>query len=159
MAKQIKDLAGKLARWSVKLNQRSFDLVHWKGKSNIVPDALSRASPTSPEICSLTSTYLDVTIDDIDQDYARFCERIIANSQKYPQWRVEKPSIFKDLSSKTSLPSNIPEWKFLVPRSQIQHILKVCHDDPKSAHKTLERITTLYYWPKMGKTIYRYTQS
>jgi hypothetical protein len=39
---RLKEPTGKLARWSVKLQQYSFDLIHRKGTFNIVPDALSR---------------------------------------------------------------------------------------------------------------------
>ncbi|KAK9709956.1 RNase H-like domain found in reverse transcriptase [Popillia japonica] len=39
----LRDPTGRLARWSLKLQQYSFDLVHRKGKENVVPDMLSRS--------------------------------------------------------------------------------------------------------------------
>lgn len=36
---------GRLARWAVRLSGYDFDIVHRKGKDNVVPDALSRAVP------------------------------------------------------------------------------------------------------------------
>ncbi|KAG5891318.1 hypothetical protein JTB14_036886 [Gonioctena quinquepunctata] len=41
----LKDPTGRLGRWSLKLQQYSFDLVHRKGKENVVPDMLSRTIP------------------------------------------------------------------------------------------------------------------
>ncbi|KAG5897528.1 hypothetical protein JTB14_004303 [Gonioctena quinquepunctata] len=38
----LKDPTRRLGRWSLKLQQYSFDLVHSKGKENVVPDMLSR---------------------------------------------------------------------------------------------------------------------
>lgn len=39
----MREPSGKLARWSVRLNQFDFEIVHRKGKLNVVPDALSRS--------------------------------------------------------------------------------------------------------------------
>ncbi|KAG5867964.1 hypothetical protein JTB14_027119 [Gonioctena quinquepunctata] len=41
----LEDPTGRLDRWSLKLQQYSFDLVHRKGKENVVPDMLSRTVP------------------------------------------------------------------------------------------------------------------
>lgn len=46
----MRNPTGKPARWAVKLRQHNFDLIHRKGSSNIVPDALSRIPHISPEI-------------------------------------------------------------------------------------------------------------
>ena len=65
---RLKDPVGKLARWSVTLNQFSFDLVHRKGSLNVVLDALSRFPA---EVVTVDDdTYLNVTIDDTEEAYA-----------------------------------------------------------------------------------------
>lgn len=47
----LKNPSGKLARWIIRLSQYNFNIVHRKGKFNVVPDCLSRASyhETPPE--------------------------------------------------------------------------------------------------------------
>lgn len=41
----LKNPTGRLVRWPVRLRQYSFDLVHRKGKDNVIPDVLSRITP------------------------------------------------------------------------------------------------------------------
>jgi hypothetical protein len=137
----MKDPAGKLAQWSVKLNQFSFDLVHRKGKLNVVPDALSRLPA---EIAAVDiESFLGVNLDNLDEsyhirDFARTSSQII---RKIPHGRLKTDSCIG--SNKVVLPGNVPEWKLLVPRDQRTKVLESCHDAPTSAHfgyyKTLSR--------------------
>lgn len=41
----LKEPTGRLARWAVRLQQFSFEIIHRKGKDHVVPDLLSRAVP------------------------------------------------------------------------------------------------------------------
>jgi hypothetical protein len=146
----MKDPAGKLARWSVKLNQFSFDLVHRKGKLNVVPDALSRLPA---EIAAVDiDSFLGVNLNDLDESYTRLRDNIIANPQRNPSWKVENGFVYRFVPNKIVLPGNVPEWKLLVPRNQRTKILESCHDAPTSAHfgyyKTLSRLSINHFWPK-----------
>ena len=62
----LKNPTGKLARWSIKLREHTFDLVHRKGCLNIVPDFLSRipAKPESSEVA-----IIDIVFDQTDNWY------------------------------------------------------------------------------------------
>lgn len=155
---RMKDPAGKLARWSVKLNQFSFDLLHRKGKFNVVPDALSRISP---KIAALDAEfYLGVNITDPDKSYVELRNKILSSPNKYPLWKVENNYIFKFIPHKSELETNIPDWKLLVPKEQRQNILKICHDAPTASHfgffKTIARVNLNYYWPKMRRFVQKY---
>lgn len=159
--KKMKDPVGKLARWSVRLNQFSFDLVHRKGCLNVVPDALSRLPA---EISSVdTDTYLDVTVDDTEEAYATIRKTILGDPQKYLSWKVEGKFIFKYFPNKINLTSNVPEWKLFVPESQRVKVLRLCHDEPTSSHlgyfKTLSRLKIHYYWPKVHRDVRKYVLS
>lgn len=70
-----KDLTGRLARWSLKLQGFNFNIIHRKGSENVVPDTLSRVdiaeinevvgAPidlSSPEFNSIEYTKLKTTI-------------------------------------------------------------------------------------------------
>lgn len=55
----LKDPQGRLARWALRLQPYDFQLIHRKGKENIVPDLLSRSTiPENDETaqCALVST-------------------------------------------------------------------------------------------------------
>jgi hypothetical protein len=158
---RMKDPAGKLARWSVKLNQFSFDLVHRKGKLNVVPDALSRLPA---EIAAVDiDSFLGVNLNDLDESYTRLRDNIIANPQRNPSWKVENGFVYRFVPNKIVLPGNVPEWKLLVPRNQRTKILESCHDAPTSAHfgyyKTLSRLSINHFWPKMRRSVIRYVRN
>lgn len=55
----LKNPSGKLAHWSIKLRQHSFELIYRKG--HVVPDALSRMFQNN-----LLSPFLEVDTDWID---------------------------------------------------------------------------------------------
>jgi hypothetical protein len=157
----MKDPAGKLVRWSVKLNQFSFDLVHRKGKLNVVSKALSRLPA---EIAAVDAgSFLGISLNDLDESYTRLRENIIANPQKNPLWKVENEFVYRFVPNKVVLPGNVPEWKLLVPKDQRAKTLQSCHDAPTSAHfgyyKTLSRLSVNHYWPKMRRSVIRYVRN
>lgn len=160
---RMKDPTGKLARWSVKLQQFDFDLQHRKGKFNVVPDALSR-SPIDVEIEAveeIITLAIDLPVD--DEFYSEMRRNILKDPDSYPQWLVEDGYVFKYVPNKLPIKSNVSDWKYLVPEKQRARILEFCHDAPTAAHlgyaKTLDRVTLSYYWPKMRRDIYRYIKS
>lgn len=153
--KRLKEPTGRLARWALKLQQFSFDLEHRKGKFNIVPDALSRA--TTPETNLIT-----VTRQDMDPWYSRMIRHVNENPEKYPRWQVENDVLFKYIASRRSVNTNCKEWKLVVPVDKRQDVIKQCHDPPTSGHfgfyKTLARLQEEYYWPKMSKDVMKYVR-
>lgn len=156
----LKNPTGRLARWSLRLRQNSFDLVHRKGADHVVPDALSRMFEESvpPEISTL-----GVDIDRIDPWYANLREQVRASPDRYPQWKLESEMLYKFVPCYLPVKTNILEWKILVPKPQTYDIIRSCHDPSTSAHlgfyKTLSRIRELYYWPKMRHQVLRYVRS
>lgn len=160
----MKNPTGKLARWAVRLRQYSFDLIHRKGSSNIVPDALSRIPHDdtvpleTPEI-----SIIDISLDNLDNWYTSLREKVSRNPELYPQWKVDNNLLFKYVPSKLPIQSNIKEWKFLVPKSQRAAVISSCHDPPTSSHfgfyKTSSRVQDNYYWPKMRRDILKYVRA
>lgn len=166
----LKDPCGRLARWAVKLNQYSFDIIYKKGSSNVVPDFLSRFPPDSNEVYKENSSddHLDIFLIDIqpvetDKWYVSLRNKIVKNPDLYPQFKIENNCIFKYVPSKSPLPSNELEWKFVVPKSQRKQIIRSCHDPPQCAHfgfyKTLCRVQENYYFPKMRIDVLKFVKS
>lgn len=152
---RLKEPTGKLARWALKLQQYSFDLVHRKGKLNVVPDALSRI----PDV-DVSAIEIDSNTD--DQWYMRLREKIIEFPENYPEWKVVDSRVFKHIPSKSPVKTNVNEWKILVPYSQRKNVIASCHDPPTSAHlgffKTLMRVQQQYYWPRMRPDILKFVR-
>lgn len=140
----------------MKLQQYKFDIIHRKGKLNVVPDALSRI--TYPEI-----TTVDVNADNIEAFYATLLRKITEHPELFPRWKIQDGLIFKSLPSSNSVPTNSKEWKLLVPKSQCIEVIKSLHEPPTSAHfgfyKTCYRVQENYYWPKMRHDILKYVRS
>lgn len=154
--KNLERPVGKLARWSLQLQQYSFDVIHRKGIYNVVPDALSRSVPISVDTVA-------ISLENVDPFYVNLRKRILATPGNYPSWLVKDDLLYKHVPSKTSMKTNLSEWKLLVPKSQRKEVIKSLHDPPLSSHfgfyKTLGRVLELYYWPKMRRDILKYVRS
>ena len=152
----LKDPTGRLARWCLKLQQYDFDVVHRKGKFNVVPDALSRAP--------LQVSSLDLSPVDLDPWCRRMVQRVLASPDRFPFWRVENGLLYKfSANHRHNLVSNLREWKLVIPKRLRLRVIAECHDFPTAGHmgmfKTLSRISELYYWPKMRQDVFRYVRS
>lgn len=152
----LKEPTGKLARWAVKLQQYDFDIIHRKGKLNVVPDALSR-------IASSEISVLDINLDNLDKFYVELRNKITEHPELYPQWKIQDGLVYKSIPHSNSVPTNANEWKLLVPKPQRVEIIKSFHEPPTSAHfgfyKTCFRVQEIYYWPKMRHDILKFVRS
>ncbi|KAJ3640101.1 hypothetical protein Zmor_003417 [Zophobas morio] len=77
------------------LQQYSFDLLHRKGESHVVPDALPRAP-----IDSISS--LSVSEDDLDGGYINFRARIESEPNQFQEWSVKEGVIFRHFPVKAA---------------------------------------------------------
>lgn len=156
----LKDPSGRLARWSVRLQQYDFDVIHRKGKDHIVPDVLSRSVPVVDEISINSLTFEGY----VDPWYDKMSRKITDNPLHYPQWRVENGVILKKIrSAYPSLDDSAFDWKVVVPKSHRTEIIRNHHDPPTSGHagvyKTYDRVGRKFYWPKMRSDIANYIRS
>lgn len=169
----MKNPTGKLARWSMRLRQHNFELVHRKGVDNVVPDALSRMyseiegpgdNGNESELPSVNVLNpFEVDLGRVDLWYSEQRDKIIESPENYPQWKVEEQYIFKFIPNNIPMESNLPEWKLVVPSPQVDDVIQHCHSPPTSGHfgffKTLSRIQEFYYWPKMRKDVLKFVKS
>lgn len=149
---RLKDPIGRLARWTVRLSQFNFKIIHRKGSQNIMADFLSR---------SISVINLDEFVP--DEWYLNMIEKISKEPEKYPDFMVNDNIIYKHIRPNHDLNSNISEWKIVVPTQNRKNIMEEFHDSPLAAHlgifKTYSRILEKYYWPGMKKDIRYYVKT
>lgn len=152
--RNLKDPTSRLARWAIKLQEFDFDLVHRKGKLNVIADALSR---------SVELIDIDIDSENIDPEYKQLRDKISKNQVKFPKFLVKGGKIFKNCRSKGDCGLEENGWKFYVPRSFRDKILFENHDSPLGAHlgvnKTLKKLQIEYYWPKMEIDVKKYVKT
>lgn len=153
----LKEPTGRLARWTLRLQEFDFKIVHRRGKEHVVPDLLSRAIPDKEAVVNEVANQ----VEGKDKWYQRMIENVRQNPLRFPQWRIENNVLFKSI--KSALPylgDDVDNWKTVVPKHQRIHVIKENHDLPTAGHcgvyKTYERLKQRYYWPKMRSDITKY---
>lgn len=158
---RLRDPQGRLARWALRLQPYTFELIHRKGAEHIVPDLLSRSVPVSLETVEVPS-WPNLAVDNTaDCWYKQLIQRVDNFPNKYPQWRVESNRLFKYVKgSCPEISSENDNWKLVVPKDFRRDVLKFYHDHPTSGHlgiyKTYWRIHARFYWPKLRADVIRY---
>lgn len=146
----FKDLSGRLARWSLKLQKYNFEISHRAGRLNSVADCLSRAFPVK-EICSLDATDVE------DSWYENLKEKLESEPANHPDYWLRDGIILKSVKINNGLGSFDLVWRIVPSNKEKPEILNRGHDQPLAAHlgvfKTLRRIKERYFWPKMNQEI------
>lgn len=152
--KNLKDPASRLSRWALQLQGYDFELIHRKGKLNVVADVLSR-------FIDVVDSCLE--IEKVDEYHQQLLLKIKENPSKYPLFRVIENRVFKYCSSKDEFGNSQYLWKNYPCLNERLEILKLHHDSPFGAHlgvqKTLKKIQEKNYWPKMRKVVEKYVNS
>lgn len=155
---KMKDPHGRLARWAMKLQQFSFDIIHRPGKLNVVPDALSR----SVDINILESNFIKVLEKHKDDWYLNKVNQFNDNPNKNTKWAVFKGLLFRKVNLK-QYPSDSCNWKLFIPDKLKEEVLKKSHDDINSGHlgvrKTFYRIKKDFFWFNMLKDVKNYVNN
>lgn len=150
----MKNPSPRVARWIMKLNQHKFTIVHRKGTSNNVADALSRSFEETA-VLNLSSLIPDTW-------YSGMVQKVKKKPDLFPAFKVENDILYRHVFSKNPLSKEASEWKIVVPSGNRLDVLKMFHDDATGGHfglyKTLHRVSELYYWPKMRQSVYNYVR-
>lgn len=155
----FKDPTGRLARWTLKLQQYDFDICHRPGKLNKVADALSRI-PVNKEVVEIQEIG---KVPEVSEWYKVLFEKVEKSPAENPNHLIVNGKLYRRFVKKNG--SNIPKelYKIVVPPENQISVLKENHDDPTAAHlgylKTLNRIKERYFWPQMAKSIREYVKS
>lgn len=159
---RLKDPQGRLARWQLRIQQFDFEMIHRKGKENIVPDFLSRAVPVQSN--SIQLNVMEYTPEVTDKWYTEMKNKVQQYPEKFPVWRIENDRLYKYVKSVIPELNDLSEeWKLVVPKDHRKQILQRFHDIPASGHfgtyKTYKKILHSHYWPKMKSDIAKYVKS
>lgn len=153
----LKVPCGRLARWSVRLQQFSFDVIHRKGRDHVVPDCLSRSVPVA-NIQADTPIFPNI----VDPWYDKIKQNILENPLRFPLWRVANGYVHKKLNTPNKLGLPDYKWLLVVPKNCRRDVIQQNHDRTTCGHcgvfKTFHRVCEKYYWPKMRYDIARYVK-
>lgn len=159
-----RDLSGRLARWSLKLQAMDFTIEHRSGKENIVPDALSRIHCESILECYEKNPINFNSQEFQSDDYKELMQTIKENQERLPDLKVVDNLVYKRCQFYDGNPlSESNAWKLWVPHGLTSDLIRNAHDPPDCAHggfyKTLMRLRNLYFWPSMAADIKKYTST
>lgn len=157
-----KDLAGRLARWSLKLQGFDFSIEHRKGKLNVVPDALSRAN--MDELDAAPCLMIDLESPQFDEEtYSKMRGVVLDEGDRLPDLKVEGKLVFIRTEPRGVELSETSLWKLWVPVGLTENVVKSAHDPPLSAHsgigKTIARLREQLYWPGLSTQVRSYINS
>ncbi|KAM7288282.1 Transposon Ty3-I Gag-Pol polyprotein [Ixodes scapularis] len=172
----LKDPSGRLARWSLRLQEFNMTVVYKSGRKHSDADCLSRAPVETPSGCSDDNDdecFLGaVNTDDMarrqrdDPELRALIEHLEGGrstvprvfSRVLPTFAIRQGVLYKENFGDNNTP-----WLLVIPTDLREEIFQACHDDPTSGHlgysRTLARIREKYYWPKLPKTVHLYTRS
>lgn len=152
----LKDPHGRLARWSVRLQQYDFKIVHRKGELHVTPDLLSRSVP-------VIDALVPVEPDIVDKWYINTVKKVRKDPVKFSNWRVTEGLLYKYVKSKyPKLDDEKDVWKRVVPKPDRRQLIVNAHDPPTAGHigvnKTYFKLAEQYYWPKMRSDVAAYVR-
>lgn len=151
-----RDLSGRLARWSLKLQGFDFQMEHRKGSLNVVPDALSRFDVDAIELNS-SLPEIDLTSEDFDcPEYKGMLDTVNENKNLLPDIRQSDKVILKRVKFRQGIDNEEESlWRIWLPKSLTEKVIQLGHE--ASCHggyfKTLSRIRQKYYWPSMARDV------
>jgi len=157
----MKDLSGRLARWSLQLQGYDFSIEHRKGSENVVADTLS---------CIIEEVRIDPTgvlgfetTEFAAEDYTELVKDVESNREHLPDLKVDGGLIFKRMKNpKMDEELKGSEWKLWIPQSLTHSLVERAHSDPKAGHggmtNTLEILRRQFYWPGMTIQVRAYVR-
>lgn len=158
-----KDLTGRLARWSLKLQAYDFSIEHRKGSANIVPDALSRVFMEELVVIEPAS-FLDLKDPAFEGfEYQELRSRVQANSGRLPDLQVRDRLVYTRTRTRNGEPrAEASSWRLWIPQTLARAVIEHAHNPPMASHpgigKTVEKIKRYFFWPKMAPQIVEFVK-
>lgn len=154
-----KDLSGRLARWSLKLQRYDFRMEHRKGSLNVVPDALSRFDVDE---ININHAFPEIELDSDEfnsSEYESLRNVIETDKTSFPDLCVSGKHICKRVKFRRGNDEEEDSlWRLWLPKSLTNKAIGNAHSS--TCHggyfKTLAKVRELYFWPKMAKDVRKF---
>lgn len=170
----LKDPSGRLARWSLRLQEFNVTIAYKSGRKHNDADSLSRAPVESPcenaddettSLCAITTSELSAK-QRADSDLLPLIDHLEGRSATIPRYLSRALSSFvlqNGVLYKKNGESSDRAYLLVIPQDLRDDILFACHDEPTAGHlgftRTLARVRQKYYWPRLTASVKRYVQT
>lgn len=152
-----KDLNGRLARWSLRLQRFEFSIQHRKGQLNVVPDALSRGDDVAEISNNMPVVDLESPAFKSDE-YTALIQVVKDNGNHLPDVKVSEGFAYKrDCFRKGQPYEEFNVWKLWLPTELTADLIVKTHESDDNLHlgvgKTIKKLRQLYFWPGLNKQV------
>lgn len=172
----LRNPSGRLARWSLRLQEFDMTVVYKSGKRHSDADCLSRApvgnAPADdddvddgPLIGVLSAATISEQQQE-DQELLPVIDFLQGKANRPPKSFIRGLPTFclrSGVLYKRNFAPNGRRHLLVVPSPLRNDILQACHDEPSAGHlgyaRTLARIKKAYYWPKLSANVRQYVRT
>lgn len=172
----LRNPSGRLACWSLRLQEFDTTVVYKSGKRHSDDDCLSRApvsnAPADDDNVDngpLVSVLSVATISEQqqeDQELLPLIDFLQGNASRPPKSFIRGLPTFclrSGVLYKRNFAPNGRRHLLVVPSPLRNDILQACHDEPSAGHlgyaRTLARIKKVYYWPQLSANLRQYVRN
>ena len=136
---------GRLARWSLSLLEYDFDIVHRKGSSYLVPDALSRMYEVLPP------EEIHIIKDPIPSWYTSRFLAVSDYPERFPTWKIVQDKLYRYQPNTlvSDFVDDLDGWKLVPNDVERQSVLTEAHDDPQSGHLGVQKTYIRSRYPRL----------
>lgn len=161
-----RDLVPRIARWWLQISEFTFDIEYRPGAQMAHVDALSRNTSLQGSTNDDSPTYTVyniskdqwlLTLQISDPDIARIV-KVLKPENDEDSKDIKRNFVIKDHKVYRKVDDQL---RLVVPRNARFQICQSCHDDMGhlGIAKTIEKVSSLYWFPKLRSFIKKYIQS
>lgn len=172
----LKSPTGRIARWALLIQSYNLEIDYIPGKRNVVADTLSRPlcahdNKSNCDICSISIALPARSATDIRKGQVEDPElmKIIqcfedtsSNHDEYVKWTERGYLMTNGVLYRYCPEGESEEALLVVPEQERTRVLNQYHDAPTAGHygieRTIQRITSRYYWTGMRRYITEYVK-
>jgi hypothetical protein len=162
----LKDPSGRLARWSLRMQEFEFVVEYKSGKKHLDADGLSRLGETGghttgeDEYSPMIIGKLEA-LSFVDDAYMSKIKLSLENGEKASI--VENFKVVDGVLYKRNPFAAGKDWLLVVPMDSRGVVLEECHDSPMAGHlgirKTLDRVRARFFWPGLVRNVISFVNS